>query len=104
MTINSYIKPKFFTSCVAGRIFGVLKSNGDVYPCEILNKKIGNIKNYNYDFKKLWFTSLAKKTRNWIKSTNCNCHWECIYSYNLISNPKYVFKIIKDLFKQKISL
>ena len=104
MTINSYIQPKFFTSCVAGRIFGVLKSNGDVYPCEILNKKIGNIKDYKYDFKKLWFTSIAKETRNWIKSSKCNCHWECIYSYNLVSNPKYVFRMMKDLIKKRIFL
>ena len=73
MTIDSYIKPKFFTSCVAGRIFGVLKSNGDVYPCEILEKPLGNLRDYNFDFIKLWMNSESNATRKWIKDTYCNC-------------------------------
>ena len=48
MTKASYLAPKFFTYCVAGSIFGVLKSDGTVYPCEILDKPLGNLKDYNF--------------------------------------------------------
>ena len=32
MIAESYLKPKYYTPCVAGSIFGVVKSNGDVFP------------------------------------------------------------------------
>ena len=102
MVQNSYLKPKFFTQCVAGSIFGVMQSNGDVYPCEILKKSLGNIKNYNMDFMKLWENEKSNETRKWIKDTKCNCHWECIYTYNLISSPKYSTKIASKVFTNKI--
>ena len=41
MIKNSYMKPKYYTHCVAGSIFGVIQSNGDVYPCEILKDSLG---------------------------------------------------------------
>jgi len=103
MTIDSYLQPKFFTHCVAGSIFGVIKSNGDVFPCEILDKCLGNIKEYDLDFMKLWNNEKSIKTRKWIKDTKCNCHWECIYTYNLISNPKYASKIATKVIYNKLS-
>lgn len=94
MISETYLKPKYYTPCVAGSIFGVVKSNGDVFPCEILEeKKLGNLKDYKYDFMSLWNNNVAKDTRKWIKDTKCNCHWECIFTYNLISSPKYTAKI-----------
>ena len=105
MTINSYIKPKFYTPCVAGKIFGVIKSNGDVFPCELLDetKIMGNIKNYNFDFLKLWLTKKSDGIREWIKDTKCNCHWECIYTYNLISNKKYLLKILTKVLSNRLN-
>ena len=104
MTKASYLAPKFFTYCVAGSIFGVLKSDGTVYPCEILDKPLGNLKDYNFDFLKLWYDKKANDTRKWIKDTKCNCHWECIYTYNLISSPKYAAKIASKVITNKFKL
>ena len=47
---------------------------------------------------KLWNNTNSKETREWIKKTKCNCHWECIFTYNLISSPKYLSKIATKLF------
>ena len=100
MIAETYLKPKFYTPCVAGSIFGVVKSNGDVFPCEILEKKpLGNLRNYNFDFMKLWLDKKGVETRNWIKETKCNCHWECIFTYNLVSSPKYATKIVSKYFE-----
>lgn len=89
---SSYLKPNFTSYCVAGKIFGVIGSDGSVYPCEILDKKMGNLKDYDFNFKKLWKNKTSSDTRNWIKDTKCNCHWECIYSYNIISDKKQLIK------------
>ena len=95
---SSYIEPKFTSYCVAGKIFGVIGSDGSVYPCEILDKKIGNLKDYDFNLKKLWENKLSSDTRKWIKDTKCSCHWECIYSYNIISDKKQLSKsVLKSL-------
>ena len=94
MIQNSYMKPKFYTHCVAGSIFGVIQSNGDVYPCEILKDSlVGNLRVYDFNFMNLWNDKKSDEMRKWIKDKKCNCHWECIYAYNLISSPKYSTKI-----------
>ena len=105
MIINSYIKPQFYTPCVAGKIFGVIKSNGDVFPCEILDesKIMDNLKDYNFNFLKLWLAKKNDGVRKWIKDTKCNCHWECIYTYNLISNKKYLSKILTKVLSNRLN-
>jgi hypothetical protein len=50
---------------------------------------------------KLWNDKKAGKTRDWIKKTKCNCHWECIFTYNLISSPKYTANIATKIIKSK---
>ena len=99
---NSYMEPKFFTYCVAGSIFGVIQSNGDVHPCEILDKPFGNLKDYDFNFMKLWNNHTGNETRKWIKDTKCNCHYECIYTYNLISSPKYSTKLATKVISSKL--
>jgi radical SAM protein with 4Fe4S-binding SPASM domain len=96
---QSYLSPKFFTYCVAGKIFGVIKPDGSVYPCEILDKSIGNLHDYDFNLKTLWKTYEANNIRNWIKETKCNCHWECIYSYNILSNKKQITEVLKRSLK-----
>lgn len=99
---NSYMKPKFYSYCSAGSIFGVIKQNGDVHPCEILDKPFGNIKDYNYNFMELWNNRISNETRDWIKNTKCNCHYECIYTYNIIKSPKYSSKLAIKVLNNKI--
>ncbi len=94
---DAYMKPKYVMPCVSGSIFGVIQADGTVYPCEILDKPIGKLKEYDFNFSNLWKNNIAKSTRKWIKETKCNCHWECAMTYNIISNKKYQYKIAKDI-------
>ena len=94
---NTYLEQKFESYCPAGSIFGVIMSDGTVFPCEVLDKPLGNLKDYDYDFLKLWFDSEAINTKKWIKDTKCNCHWECAWTYNILSNVKYVPKLVNKM-------
>lgn len=58
--------------CQAGRSLAVLEPNGDVRLCELLDP-IGNLREADYDFSKLWNSELAQSQRQWIKSTRCSC-------------------------------
>ena len=89
---NSYVMP-----CFAGNLSGVMYPEGDVYPCEILDAshKIGNIREYNYDFKRLWLSQKAKNEVGFIRDTKCFCTHECFNTVNILFNAKYYPRILK---------
>lgn len=93
---KNYLTPEYKSLCPAGSIFGVIFADGSVHPCEILKKPLGNIKDYDYDFLKLWNDTKAKEAKEWIKESKCHCHWECAWTYNILSNPQYHFELIKN--------
>ena len=39
-------------------------ANGDIYPCELLiDRKLGNVREAGYDFKKIWFSAGGRRRR-----------------------------------------
>ena len=53
---KQYLKPYFVSTCHAGSLFGIISADGTVHPCEILDKPLGNLKDFNYDFISSCFT------------------------------------------------
>jgi radical SAM protein with 4Fe4S-binding SPASM domain len=89
--------PRYIHPCRAGALFGIITATGDVYPCEVLSKPLGNLREYNYDLKQLWKSKAAEDTREFISKTNCNCEYECAMSVNILSNLKYLPSIAEGL-------
>lgn len=89
---NSYQMP-----CYAGNISGVMYPEGQVHPCEILDKthKIGNIRDFNLNFRELWLSHKAKQEVNFIRKTKCFCTHECFNQVNILFNPKFYPKLLK---------
>lgn len=74
--------------CFAGILSGVIYEDGNVAPCEIINYSFGNIRNHDYDFKKLWLSLKAKEITNKIRRTRCFCTYECAMDTNIAYNIK----------------
>lgn len=84
---------KMAVSCKAGTLMGVMYEKGDVYPCELLNRKpLGNVREYDYDFEKLWTSTRTKEASRWIKDTKCYCTHECFQRFNIIYQPGFAVK------------
>ena len=90
---------EFVTPCVAGRKFIIVSETGDVYPCEILDQKIGNIKDENYNLKKILKNNESKRMQKWIKETKCKCTFECASAASIVWNYKNYPKIAKSSIK-----
>lgn len=60
--------------CQAGKSIGVIEPDGDVRLCE-LKPSIGNIRETDYDFKKVWFSDEAEEIRASVKQ--CSCTHAC---------------------------
>ena len=96
---NTLKRPHFHSQCYAGRFLGVLLTDGNVYPCELLARKIGNIRDYDYDFTRLWRSSQAGKVRNYIDKSRCFCTWECIWTPNIIFNFRFYPELAFNYFR-----
>ncbi len=88
---------KFIMPCYAGKLNLVLDELGNVYPCEFIKEKFGNIRDANYNFRTIWDSNEAKKGRKFIKKTKCFCEHECYLATNLIFNPMLYPKILRKL-------
>ena len=92
-----YETNKYQMPCYAGNLSGVMYSEGEVHPCEILDSshKIGNIRDFNYDFRKLWLSQKAKDEIKFIRGTNCFCTHECFNTVNILFNAKFYPRLLK---------
>ena len=96
LVYKTYESNKYSTPCYAGNLSGVMYPEGNVYPCEILDDshKIGNIRDFDLDFKKLWLSDKAKKEVKFVRKTKCFCTHECFNIVNILFNPKYYPKVL----------
>ena len=98
---NIVFEDQFITPCVAGKKLIVISEEGNVYPCEILtlSHPLGNVREYDYDIKKIMNLNNTKKTQKWIKDTKCKCSFECAMSANVAWNFSQYPKILKSSLK-----
>lgn len=59
--------------CYAGFASAHIAPDGDVWACCIKAEPIGNLREVNYDFRKIWFSPKANELRQRIKDKECYC-------------------------------
>jgi len=61
--------------CYAGVSNVHINYDGGVWPCCVLgySQQMGNLRDYNYDFQKLWLSERVQEVRTFIKKKNCAC-------------------------------
>ncbi len=74
--------------CYAGRLNLVLTETGNVYPCEILKDALGNVRDCDYDIRKVVCSDKAKKVIGSIVDNKCFCTHECYFMTNILFNPR----------------
>ena len=88
--------------CAAGTLFGVIFPNGDVCPCEVQERFVlGNLREHNMDFGRLWNSSDARAVYQRLRSEKCACTFDGAWAVNIISNlsflPQLSFCFLKSL-------
>ena len=83
--------------CYAGVLGAAIFANGDVYPCELhTDLKLGNLRDYHFDFKAIWKSEKAAEARQLIRTGKCFCTYECFLTVNILFNPWMVPAILKE--------
>lgn len=85
--------------CYAGLSNAQINPFGDVWPCCILayTQSIGNLRDYGYDFKKLWVSEKAKSVRAYVKNSGCYCPMANQAYSNLLCSTTAMAKVAKNL-------
>jgi MoaA/NifB/PqqE/SkfB family radical SAM enzyme len=88
LVIRILKEQKQVVPCYAGVVSAQIAPNGDIWPCCVRADILGNLKENNYDFKKIWFSSKADIVRKSIKDKKCYCPLANASYTNILLNPK----------------
>ncbi len=93
---ETYTRNRRMVPCHAGRLNLVVSETGDVYPCELLEKKLGNIREIGYDIKKLLQSRQAREIIRSIRKDGCFCTHECYFMTNILFSPSAYPALLKE--------
>lgn len=97
---NLYLKTlkekRMALPCLAGLAHAVIFANGDLALCE-LRRPIGNLREVDFDFQKLWQGKEAQKQRAEIAQNSCFCTHGCNWTDNLFFNLKVYPTLAREL-------
>ncbi|MCK5580443.1 MAG: radical SAM protein [Candidatus Omnitrophica bacterium] len=86
--------------CYAGQKFITIDDIGDVFACEMLeDKKLGSLRDFDYDINELLYTDKAKEVIRFIKRKECHCTWECAINMSWIFDPLQAGPVFIKSFK-----
>lgn len=91
--IRTVFHDEFVTPCVAGRKLVVVSETGDVYPCEILDRKMGNLRDFDFDLHALLGMRDNQGLVEWIVDSKCKCSFECALAANVVWNVSSYLKL-----------
>jgi radical SAM protein with 4Fe4S-binding SPASM domain len=103
-----YKNPREIVPCCAGRLRVVMSPDGDVYPCETLGYptcddslswRMGNIRDFDYNIKKLLASDTARNVRNEIRKRHCHCEQGIDISLSLLCSNRFRFVILERYIK-----
>jgi MoaA/NifB/PqqE/SkfB family radical SAM enzyme len=74
--------------CYAGFASAQISPDGDLWMCCVKAQSVGNLRNYGFDFKKVWFSEEAGLARRKIKNGECFCPLANASYTNMLHNPR----------------
>ena len=85
--------------CYAGISNAHLSPYGDIWPCCTLGyeNSMGNLRDYNYDFQKLWHSIEANNVRDYIKNKNCACPLANQAYSNILLNTFTLMRVLRNI-------
>lgn len=85
--------------CYAGVSSAQIFADGTVWPCCVRADDLGNLRNNNYDFRKIWFSPVAQKVRLSIKNKECACPLANAAYTSMLCHYRTLFKVLRKFQK-----
>lgn len=85
--------------CYAGVASGQISPEGDIWGCCVRAEPLGNLRENDYDFRKIWVGASANKFRKSVKNRECACPLANAYYSSAIMDIKKVTNVCLDLLR-----
>jgi MoaA/NifB/PqqE/SkfB family radical SAM enzyme len=85
--------------CYAGFASGQISADGEIWSCCVRGESMGNLRQHEYDFRKVWFGEKAKTIRNSIKNKECYCPLASASYTNMLMDSSTLAKISLKIIK-----
>lgn len=83
--------------CYAGVMSVQISPQGDVWPCCVRADVMGNLREADYDFQKIWQSPAAEQIRSSIRRKECFCPLANASYTNLLCSPTSIVKVLRHL-------
>jgi MoaA/NifB/PqqE/SkfB family radical SAM enzyme len=93
---RTILEKKRLLECYAGKLNIVLTETGELFPCEILTKSFGNIREHDLDIGKALGTGMAAAIIRSIEQRQCYCTHECYFMTNILFNPRLYPALLRE--------
>lgn len=87
--------------CMAGVASAQIAPNGDVWTCCVRAESMGNLRDHNYDFARVWRTAKANQLRRSIKAGECFCPLANAAYTNMLSHVPTLAKVSADVMRER---
>ncbi len=79
--------------CYSGLASAQISPDGEIWSCCIKAKSLGNLRDENYNFRKIWFSSSLKKERESVKNKECYCPLANASYTNMLLDIPTLFRV-----------
>ena len=87
--------------CLGGISNVHINHDGQIWPCCVLgyDNPMGSLREFDYDFRRLWASPESREVRKYIKDGNCACPLANQWYSNILSSPRYMAKALLNMLK-----
>ena len=79
--------------CYAGWASAQIYADGTIWPCCVRADDLGNLRDYDYDFKKIWFGDKIREVRRSIAAKECYCPLANASYTNMLIDPPTLARV-----------
>jgi MoaA/NifB/PqqE/SkfB family radical SAM enzyme len=84
-------------ACNAGERFLVISETGTLYPCAMLGRELGRLREHDYSIDSVMGSEKAGEVLRYIKEGQCFCTMDCNTISNVIYSPSLYPRVFKKL-------
>jgi MoaA/NifB/PqqE/SkfB family radical SAM enzyme len=86
--------------CHAGWASAHVAPNGDVWTCAVRAEPIANLRDHEFDFKSIWFSSLPRPIRRSIRNKECACPLANAAYTSMLMHPGTMLEVGANLWQE----
>ncbi|MBN1234009.1 MAG: radical SAM protein [Candidatus Coatesbacteria bacterium] len=97
--LKTLLENRYQLPCYAGILNMVIYPDGTVNYCELLENSLGNLRDFDMNFKKLYSQTQRMEFVKLINENRCFCTHECNLSSNILFTPRTWFSLEIEFLK-----